>query len=401
MKRITYFVAGLMLAITAGVVAQQSNIGGLAARLKLTSLGIGTAAPAGTGNLTATGTVTAATINASAGITGAAFSGDGSLLTALNASNLASGTVPDARFPATLPAASGANLTALNASNLSSGTVPDARFPATLPAASGVNLTALNATNLASGTVPDARFPATLPAASGVNLTALNATNLASGTVPDARLSANVPLLPVANIFTASDPTINFVSVIPSAFFNESDALTNNRVWSIGANGESFAMQVVNDDATTDIAFMRVERTGLTVDSLNLIATAVQTNGVEITASAGTFTATFTGFSSPPSGNLAWTKHGGLACLNSQSQMGTSNATTFTITNIPVEIRPTGLTGGYARLVNNGSNVAAGTWTLSGGTMILENGHGSPSGWTASGSKGINGQSFCWNIASF
>ncbi len=112
-------------------------------------------------------------------------------LTALNASNLASGTVPDARFPATLPAASGVNLTALNASNLASGTVPDARFPATLPAASGVNLTALNASNLASGTVPDARFPATLPVASGVNLTALNASNLASGTVPDARMPAH------------------------------------------------------------------------------------------------------------------------------------------------------------------------------------------------------------------
>jgi len=46
----------------------------------------------------------------------------------LNATNLASGTVPDARFPATLPAASGANLTALNASNLSTGTVPVARY---------------------------------------------------------------------------------------------------------------------------------------------------------------------------------------------------------------------------------------------------------------------------------
>lgn len=46
-----------------------------------------------------------------------------------------------------------------NASNLDAGTLPDARFPATLPAASGVNLTALNATNLASGTVPAARFP--------------------------------------------------------------------------------------------------------------------------------------------------------------------------------------------------------------------------------------------------
>lgn len=85
----------------------------------------------GTGNMvrsadpTLTGTVTAATINATT------LTGAGSGITALNASNLASGTIPDARFPATLPAASGANLTSLNASNLSSGTVADARLPTT------------------------------------------------------------------------------------------------------------------------------------------------------------------------------------------------------------------------------------------------------------------------------
>ncbi len=78
-----------------------------------------------------------------------------------------------------------------NASNLASGTVPDARFPATLPAVSGANLTNLNASNLASGTVPDARFPATLPAVSGANLTNLNASNLASGMVPSARISGS------------------------------------------------------------------------------------------------------------------------------------------------------------------------------------------------------------------
>lgn len=53
---------------------------------------------------------------------------DGSGLVSLNASELDSGTVPDARFPATLPAASGANLTTLNASELDSGTVADARL---------------------------------------------------------------------------------------------------------------------------------------------------------------------------------------------------------------------------------------------------------------------------------
>jgi len=71
-----------------------------------------------------------------------------------------------------------ADLTNLNATNLTSGTVPDARFPATLPIASGSALTNLNATNLGSGTVPDARFPATLPAISGANLTNLPASGI-------------------------------------------------------------------------------------------------------------------------------------------------------------------------------------------------------------------------------
>lgn len=148
-----------------------------------TNLGLGTAA-------TTAATAYATAAQGATADTALQPTGNGSGLTAINASNLGSGTVPDARFPATLPAVSGANLTALNASNLASGTVPDARFPATLPAVSGANLTALNASNLASGTVPDARFPATLPAVSGANLTALNASNLASGTVPTARLGS-------------------------------------------------------------------------------------------------------------------------------------------------------------------------------------------------------------------
>jgi hypothetical protein len=125
---------------------------------------------------------------------------NGSNLTNLNADNLSSGTVPDARFPATLPAADGSNLTALNATQLTSGTVPDARFPATLPAISGANLTNLDASDLASGTVPDARFPATLPAISGANLTNLDADDLASGTVPDARFPATLPAISGANL---------------------------------------------------------------------------------------------------------------------------------------------------------------------------------------------------------
>ena len=77
----------------------------------------------------------------------------------------------------------GSGLTGLNATNLGSGTVPDARFPSTLPAASGVNLTALNATQLTSGTLPMARLSGTLPALNGSALTNLPASSVTAKTV--------------------------------------------------------------------------------------------------------------------------------------------------------------------------------------------------------------------------
>ena len=67
----------------------------------------------------------------------------------------------------------------------------------TLPAVSGVNLTALNGTQVTSGTVADARISAltsskltgNLPALNGSALTALNASNVASGTLNASRYS--------------------------------------------------------------------------------------------------------------------------------------------------------------------------------------------------------------------
>jgi len=87
------------------------------------------------------------------------------------------------------PTGSGANLTDLNADRLASGTVPDDRFPSTLPAVSATNLTNLNADRLASGTIPDARFPSVLPAIDGSNLTNISASGDITAVVAGTGLS--------------------------------------------------------------------------------------------------------------------------------------------------------------------------------------------------------------------
>ena len=164
------------------------------------------------------------------------------------------------------------NLTALNASQLTSGTVPDGRFPATLPATSGANLTALNATQLTSGTVPDGRFPATLPATSGANLTALNASQLTSGTVSNARTTATSAN--TINTIVARDGSGNFAAGVgtftaltaANALRATSNATTDTpssaldyiagkaRVWSWGPDVSTlgtFAVRLARSDGST------------------------------------------------------------------------------------------------------------------------------------------------------
>ena len=89
------------------------------------------------------------------GVTATSFTGSGANLTSLTAANLTGA----------LPAISGANLTNLpvdltnlSATNLTSGTIPDARFPAVLPAISAANLTNLPSSGGLTGGSTDELF---------------------------------------------------------------------------------------------------------------------------------------------------------------------------------------------------------------------------------------------------
>jgi hypothetical protein len=112
----------------------------------------------------------------------------------------------------------------------------------------GSNLTALNATQLTSGTVPDARFPATLPALNGSALTNLNATALASGTVANARLDAQ--LQDVAGLATTAGKIIqgdgsNFA--LSAYTLPTSDGSANQVLTTDGSGAVTFATPTVGD----------------------------------------------------------------------------------------------------------------------------------------------------------
>lgn len=177
------------------------------------------------------------------GVSAGNFSGNGAGLTDLNASNLSSGTVPDARLtgnytglgdlipltddvhtlgsstlrwkeiyceklvgevdvpPGSVITGDGSGLTDINASNLSFGTVPDARIVGTYTELGNLvpdldNTRTLGLSNNRWGTVHavtvnSVSFSGGSFSGNGAGLTDLNADNLSSGTVPNLRITGD------------------------------------------------------------------------------------------------------------------------------------------------------------------------------------------------------------------
>jgi hypothetical protein len=141
-----------------------TSTGNIVARQDISSRNISASGIATFPTLIATSNIQ---LNSAGILTATRFSGDGSTLTSLNATNISSGTLDNSRLPSTiilsgnLTAANvtantnlsgnGSNITALNASNISSGTLNNLRLPTAISitgniASSAGNLSGVNGT---------------------------------------------------------------------------------------------------------------------------------------------------------------------------------------------------------------------------------------------------------------
>ena len=121
-----------------------------------------------------------------------------------------------------------------------------------------------------------------------------------------------------------------------------------------------------------------------------ILANLVDTAWVDISGTIGV-----TGFSVGPTITAAkYKKIGRTVFLNILLPNGTSNATTFTITNLPFTCA-TATEGDLANALDNSTSTYIANWTMaaSSTTIVMINSN-NPAGWTASGLKGVTFQGF-------
>jgi trimeric autotransporter adhesin len=265
---------------------------------------------------------------AAGSITGTLFTGNGSAITNINASAITTGTLDNARTNAT--SANGAStlvvrdangsfagnvitgttgtftnitgnasaLTDINASNVTSGTLSNART--TAATANGASTIVLRGT---SGEFSAGAITADSISGNGIALTAINASNIASGTLGTARVSGSYTGITGVGTLTAGTWNAN---VIGNVYTTANSANGANTIVARDANG-NFTANIVtatfagNASSITDINASNItsgtiSNARTTADSANGASTIVarDSNGSfaanVITGTTGTFT---------------------------------------------------------------------------------------------------------------
>ena len=255
-------------------------------------------------SITGTGALNAGSITSGFGninIGTSIFSGNGSGLTTLNASNLSSGTIPDARIQSTgvtqhqgsitgtgaLNSGSitsgfgsidigtdtftgnGSGLTSLDGSNITTGTISGSRLGGnqtmagvkTFSDTSAATSTATGAVRVSGGMgVAGDFYAGSLNSANGAGIQALSANNLSTGTVPNARITGTYSNLTGTGALDAGEITSNFgnINIGTSTFTGNGSGLTSVNADTLDSiDSTSFLRSDANDTATGLITFQK------------------------------------------------------------------------------------------------------------------------------------------------
>src|SRR6056300_1239763 len=361
------------------------------------NVGIGSTTPTSKldiiGTITSTNVISDLTGNVSGSISGGSVAGEGSGLTALNATNISYGTLNNARLPSAISvttvnadvtgdltgnvsgsisggyvAGEGSGLTALNATNISSGTLDNARLPSAISVTSltgdGSGLTALNATNISSGTLNNSRLPSIINVTSltgdGSGLTALNADNISSGTLNNARLPSTITVTTV-NADVTGDLTGNVSgSISGGSVAGEGSGLTALNATNISSG----TLDNARLPSAISVTSLTGDGSGLTaLNATNISSGTLNNARLPSTITVTTVNADVTGdvtgnVSGSISGGSVAGEGSGLTALNA------TNISSGTLDNarLPSAISVTSLTGdGSGLTALNADNISSGT----------------------------------------
>ncbi len=179
--------------------------------------------------------------------------------------------------------------------------------------------------------------------------------------------------IPSGNTVSASS---RLKSAAPGVIWEETDASANGKKWRLRVNGGVMSLDTGNDAESSWTTAWSIDRTTgiLSVPKLS--------------ANAGSFTGTFSGFGSVVTGTVYYNVIDDFVKMWTESQIaGTSNATTMVVTGMPAALYPAATTeAGRVRLRDNGANLDGYAYVSSIGeiSLVLESG-----GFTSSGSKGV------------
>ena len=287
---------------------------------------------------------------AAGNVTAANFIGAGTTITSINASNISSGTIDNARTTAAsangastiVQRDSGGNFAAatvtaavigdlsggssINASNVSSGTIANART--TAASANGASTIVLRDAN---GSFDANVVNATNLSGGGTSITSMNASNLSAGTVATGRISGSYTGITGVGTVTAGTWQGNSISTT----YTDAKVTSATAVASTGIN--------VSSITTTGAATHTITNTGVT--------SAVAGTGISVSGATGGVTFTNTGVTSAVAGTGV-SVSGGTGAVTFSIGQAVATSSNVQFNSIGVNTAGSG-TAGEIRATNN------------------------------------------------